>query len=162
MLLRKKRIRVLLKQKGVKMNRNNSPKSTFVIAQKMDMLSPIHAKGYPISCREWNFMKSKVETIREDVNWFHTIGSALLGAAIPTLLSLITGVIPWRDESGNCTTIWIVSCSVFAVTISISIVCLLFAQKQKEITSWKSRDVLNLMKNIEDRFPSIEEPAETS
>lgn len=139
------------------MNKPNSPEtSNYIISQDIELLKPVPRKGYAISCKEWDLLKSIIKSIKDDVNWYLTFGSGFFGTALATLISIFT-VIDWYDTSDKLTTKIIICWAVFAVTIIISVVLFISAHQHKEITHGKSRDALALMKIIEDRFPNIEE-----
>jgi len=128
--------------------------NSFQVSQDYEVLQPVSGKAYPILCEEWNFLKSKVEFIKDEVNWYHTIGSVLLGTALTTLVSNLSGAIPARNVSGDLSASIVISWSVFAVALISAIVFLCFASQKKQVTQGKSRDVLKQMELIEKRFPA--------
>jgi hypothetical protein len=140
---------------------NSSERNNFSISQDIEIMQPVTSKGYAISCKEWDLLKSKIKSIKDDVNWYLTFGSGCFGTSLAVLISIFT-VNPWRDTNGDLTTKIIIYWAVFTVAIIISVALFIFAHQHKEITHGKSRDVLALMEIIEDRFPNIEELTETS
>jgi hypothetical protein len=104
-----------------------------------------------ILCEEWDYLKKNVALISEKLNFYHTIGSVLLGACISTLIAILTGTFPVPNPNTPSPKL-IIAWAIVAVTFIVSLMCLYFSKEQRKVTQMKASDVLNQMQLIERRY----------
>lgn len=125
-----------------------APESAFRMAQDLNVLTPRSDKAYPIPCKEWEHIKSRVEKLTDEPFMFQTIGGALIGVAFSTITSLLTGSVTGADPVRAAITAW-------AITIGSAIagvLCLVFAMKERGSRRDKATDIVAQMDLIEERF----------
>lgn len=133
------------------------PKDSFQISQGYDLIAPSPGKAYPILCYEWRYLKDKVRKITDPVDVYHTAGSALIGAAISTFITIVSGGIQTPaptlgqtvQTAGNGL---VVAWACVAVTGVCGGVCFFFAYEKRKVTHLKGSDVIDYMDIIEQRF----------
>jgi len=117
---------------------------TIRMSQGLDVLQPRTGPAYPIPCEEWDFLKGKI-ALMSDAPWFYqTIGSALIGAAMSTLLALLFATLSEHQQ----TITWAAVC----VTAICGVLSLLFANQQKSVRIIQASDVISQMEIIEKRY----------
>ena len=122
--------------------------TNFQLSQDLVILPPKRDQAYPIPCEEWALIKSKISRHTSEPWFFHTIGSILLGAALSTLTSILTGTFQLPTQQRALDIAW----SVFAVTGITGLACLLFAHKERSVRREQARDVVTHMDLIEKRY----------
>jgi RNAse (barnase) inhibitor barstar len=118
------------------------------LSQGLIVLPPKSDQAYPIPCEEWVLLKSKMSRHTSEPWFFHTIGSILLGAALSTLIAILTGTFHLPDQQRALDIAW----SVLATTVLSGLMCLLFAHKERGVHREQAREVVALMDLIEKRY----------
>ena len=122
-----------------------------IFSQGYEVLPPTSGKAYPILCDDWDFLKKKVEEISNRSNIYHTLGTLLLGAALSTLIAIITGAISWGNKDE-----WplplIISISCLIVLSLVGLISMYFASEQRKVKETMATDVLSHMEIIEKRY----------
>ena len=126
-----------------------SEKSTFNISQDYEIIQPKKGKVYPILIQEWIFIKEKVIEIRININYFHTAGSILIGAA---LSFLATNIATEFKEPNTKTICW----AIFGVTSICGILSFIFGESRRKTYNSKPIDVVKQMDLIETRYEKQE------
>ena len=127
-----------------------TPESTFRVSQNLDVLPPQSGQAYPITCADWNNLKSKIEMISDDALTHQNLGWLLIGATFTTFIAILTG--SFAVPSGSITTKEIIAWAVVAVTLICGLLSLYFAYLRRGDTKMKSSDVLKQMQIIESRY----------
>ncbi len=109
-------------------------------SQDFELLMPQKQKSYPIPVNEWSVLKRKINNISENANFWHTSGSILIGVAIPSFITALTGF--------NELIYW----GAFAVTAIAGGLCFYFGVEQRNVQNEKKEDVIEYMGVIEERF----------
>jgi hypothetical protein len=117
------------------------------MSQGYEVLPPKTGKAYPILCEEWDFLKHQIGQMSDRPWLFHTVGSALVGAALSTLLAVLLGSPPPTN-----TTAVIVAWAVVAVTGICGSVCLFFAEQQRRVKQVQAEEIITQMELIEKRY----------
>ena len=121
---------------------------SFRMTQGYDVLAPRSSEAYPIPCDEWEFLKDKLKQLAEGPWFFHTVGSALIGAGFSTLIAILLGSFP----SDTAFKAFVVAWAVVVVTILCGGACLYFGREQRSIKGAKAGEVLRQMEIIERRY----------
>lgn len=123
--------------------------STYSISQDYEIIQPKKGKVYPILIQEWLFIKTKVGEIKIKINFYHTLGSILIGAA----LSFLATNLATEFKNVNTETVcW----GIFVVALICGSLCFVFGEtKRKEVNS-KPNFIIDQMDLIETRFESHE------
>lgn len=119
----------------------------FEFSQENELIMPQKQRSYPIPIIEWSNLKKKINDISENVNFWQTIGSILIGTAIPTLITALIGDFKSDKATWIC---W----SAFSVTLVAGVLCFYFSKQQRSIQSKTKSDVIDSMDVIEARFPT--------
>lgn len=131
-----------------------SDTASFQIAQGYNVIPPRSGAAYPIPCSEWDRLKSQISGIKTSFDWYHTIASILIGAAISTLISIFCGAFPSPASSPHPK---IIAWAVVSVTGISGGLSLYFALQCKIISAKLAREVVAQMELIESRFTCEEE-----
>lgn len=123
--------------------------TTFQVAHPYEVLTPKSDQAYPIPCREWDLLKSKVEQIRPEPWWAHTSGSLLLGMSASCLITLISGQFDLPEEQRAMD----ISVIVMICTAVGGFSLLWVADAHRKAARMRTQDVTAMMSIIEDRFP---------
>jgi hypothetical protein len=125
----------------------------YKFSQDYELIAPQKQISYPISISEWTIIKSKISGIKDSANFWHTLGSILLGASISTL---ITALINDFNTEKLLWTCWF----VFVITGISGGLSFYFGKQQRVTHSQTKIDVLDFMGIIEERFqnanPSVQ------
>jgi len=122
--------------------------SPYIISQDMDIVKPQKASAIPVTTFEWCMIKESIEGIEDSNSFFHTIGSALIGAALSTGIAAL--ILPLDQAQDNQLIIMWAATAVFGISGGLS---LYFAHKQKDIIANSAKQVVSKMEAIEERFP---------
>ena len=122
--------------------------SSFRMTQGFDVLQPKESKAYPIPCNEWDFLKSKLTPLTEAPWLFHTIGSALIGAGLSTLTSILLGAFSGEERFRAL----VIAVAVVVVTFLCGGVCLFFSAQQRRHRRVSAADLCSQMEIIETRY----------
>ena len=71
--------------------------NNFKMSQDYEIAQPKKKMAYPILVEEWDFLIGKIESISDDENIYHTIGSIFLGVAGSALIAALTLDLPSDD-----------------------------------------------------------------
>jgi hypothetical protein len=118
------------------------------MAQDYEVLKPKNIKAYFIPCNEWDALKKQLESLTTEPWFFHNTGYLLLGAALPTLIAILTGAI----STTTVTNAEIIAWAVVMVCTICGVMALYFAHKDRGIYRDKAQNVLTQMRLIEERF----------
>lgn len=131
------------------------------LSQKVSISQPKATKGYGIQVIEWEYIKNKVEQIKDEPNLYLILSSVFLGACVSTFIYSLTGYFP-KNPNGSISTSYAISWLSFAFTGILSLICFLFSRKFSEIKWVKASYIVEQMEIIEARYKSEEiEPSET-
>ena len=123
-------------------------RSSFRMTQGFDVLVPKASQAYPIPCDEWDFLKSKLKPLTEAPWLFHIIGSALIGAGLSTLISILLGAFTGEERFRAL----VLAGAVVAVTFICGGLCLFFGARQRQDRRVSAEDVFRQMEIIEARY----------
>ncbi|ATN01026.1 hypothetical protein CRN77_15360 [Proteus vulgaris] len=124
--------------------------SNFKISQDYELASLEKKQAYPIPKDDWDYLKLKMDSVRDDANLYHTIGSVLLGISGSALITALTLKV---DPDASIKTIAWSVCICTAICGGLS--CF-FGSKQRKVQRVGIDDILAQMDLIESRYNSIE------
>jgi hypothetical protein len=129
---------------------------TFKMSQDYEIVPPRKQRAYPILVEEWLHLKEKVRQIRDDANFYHTLGSVLLGVAGSALLTALTLDIP-KVEGVTATPMPIlIAWFAFFSTAVCGGLAMYFGKSQREVQHSNAIEVISHMELIEKRYGSGE------
>ncbi len=117
-----------------------------------EILLPKSVQALPVPCGEWDVLRSKIQELTTEPWFFHTIGSVLIGAALATLISILTGAVSTESSANALVVAW----AVVVCTGLIGAICLFFADKERRAYRQRASDVATQMSLIEQRFERTE------
>lgn len=123
------------------------------MSQDYELVTPKKKRAYPILVEEWEHLKTKISSIKDNANFYHTAGSILLGVAGSALIAAITLDMPEVVEGQTPMPIIIAWFSFITFGICGSL-ALLFGSKQREIQQTSTNEVIQQMTLIEKRYES--------
>ena len=121
----------------------------FTMSQDYELMLPKKKRAYPILIEEWEYIKDNINSIKDDANLYHTVGSVLLGIAGSALVAALTINIPTL-ESGQ--TPIVIAWSIFSSAFISGCLSLHFGKSQRKVQSLNKNDVIGHMKIIEKRY----------
>jgi hypothetical protein len=124
---------------------------SFKMSQDYELIAPQKKRAYPILVEEWNHLKSKISSITDDANFYHTIGSVLLGIAGSALVAALTLNLPQNTQGGMAMPL-ILAWFIFISAFICGGLSLLFGGKQRDIQNSSTQDVIQQMNLIEKRY----------
>jgi len=119
--------------------------TTYRIASELEIIPQQTKRAYPILVTEWNHIKERIGSIKENINVFSSIGSAFIGAAAAGLISLFSG--DYSSETKRIICIASIIVSLFLGTAAFFI-----GKKQQELQKERAQDVKMYMEQIEGRY----------
>ncbi len=122
--------------------------TNFNLSQGLEILRPKADKALPVPCNEWDFLKEKIRTLIVEPWFFQSAGSIFIGAALGTLISVMTGTVSNHSEPYAIMIAW----AIIIVCITAGAICLLFAHKERQVHRIRANDILMQMDLIEQRF----------
>jgi hypothetical protein len=122
--------------------------SKYNFSQDYEIIPPQKQRSYPISTTEWNLIKSKISDIQDNANIWHTIGSILIGTAIPSLITALSGEFKTEKALWIC---W----GAFLITLITGAFAFFFGREQRKIQNKSKQDVVDFMTTIEDRYQDL-------
>jgi len=128
-----------------------SGESSFKISQDYELISPKKKRAYPILVEEWQYLKRKISTIRDDANLYHTIGSILIGVAGSALIAAITLDFP-KVQGGQTAMPIIISWLIFVSSLVCGSLSLFFGYNQRKVQKVSALEVIEQMGLIEQRY----------
>jgi len=120
----------------------------YQMSQGLDVLRPKSGQAYPIPCDEWTLLKGKIEKLTSEPWLFHSLGFVLLGAALPTFVTILLGTFQLPAQQRALDIAW----AVVAVTLICGLACLYFANKERGVHRERANDVVAQMDLIEKRY----------
>jgi hypothetical protein len=121
---------------------------SFRISQGLDVLPPKSGNAYPIPCEEWDVLKSRASRLANEPWLFQSLGSLLLGAALTTFVTILLGSFGRPEQQGACIVAW----AVVAVALISGALCMVFANKERDVQRQRASDIVTQMELIEGRF----------
>lgn len=117
----------------------------YKFSQDYELIQPQKQRSYPISTTEWNLIKKNVGEVKDSSNFWHTIGSILIGAAISTLITALISDFKTEKHTWICWT-------AFSLSALGGILSFYFGKEQRKIQNKSKEDVIAFMNTIEERF----------
>lgn len=117
-----------------------------------EILLPKSVQALSVPCGEWDVLRSRIEALTTEPWFFHTIGSVLIGAALATLISILTGAVSPKAANNAVIIAW----AVVVCTGLIGAICLLFADRERKAYRQRASDVATQMSLIDQRFERTE------
>ncbi|MCR4315268.1 MAG: hypothetical protein NUW37_02855 [Planctomycetes bacterium] len=121
--------------------------SSFQVGHKYELLSSRTDKAYFVPKSDWNHLKERIGIIGSDANVFYSFGGIAAGASITAITAACQT--PTEDEKSAAFSVWL-TCGIFLFVISI--ICFIVGKRDQRLVLIQSKDVVNQMKAIEDRF----------
>jgi hypothetical protein len=118
------------------------------MSQGYDVLPPKAGPAYPIPCEEWDVLKSRASRLANEPWLFQSLGSVLLGAALTMFVAIVLGSYS-KPEQQNA---YIVAWAVVVVTLICGVLCMVFANKDRQAQRERGSDLVTQMELIEQRF----------
>lgn len=117
----------------------------YKFSQDYELIPPQKQRSYPISTTEWNLIKKKIGEVKDSANFWHTLGSILIGAAISTLIAALINDFKTEKLLWTC---W----AAFCVTGIGGALSFYFGKEQRQTQNKSKEDVIDFMTIIEERF----------
>ena len=116
------------------------------ISQGYEVLAPRSGPAFPIPCTEWDYLVERLRQVENPPWFFQAGGFTLIGAAITTLIALLSGAVPSVGDARFVA--W--SATIVAGVLGISFLAL----HRRELALHRSAvsDVLRQMELIETRY----------
>ncbi len=130
---------------------SNDPE--FKISQDYELLSPKKRRAYPILIEEWEHLKERIRKIRDNANFYHTVGSVLLGVSGSAFVAAISIDIPLEDGQ-KIAVETVVTWLVFGSSLICGLLSLHFGRSQRYVQNTNTQDVIEHMELIERRYES--------
>jgi dolichyl-phosphate-mannose--protein O-mannosyl transferase len=124
----------------------------FQVTQKFELISHEPGKAYPISVKEWVYLKEQIARIEERANVWHTIGSILLGAAGSALLNALTATFPAPSVGSSFSIPEVINWAFFFTTGICGALSFCFGRSHSKFQKELAQDVVKQMALIEGRF----------
>lgn len=119
----------------------------YKFSQEYELIPPQKQRSYPISITEWNLIKKKISEVKDGANFWHTLGSILIGAAISTLIAALINDFKTEKLLWTC---WF----AFLVTFISGALAFYFGNAHRQTQNKSKEDVIDFMATIEERFQS--------
>jgi uncharacterized YccA/Bax inhibitor family protein len=114
----------------------------------MEIVPPQKASAFAVTHKEWDLLKSAVSTIDDSNSFFHTIGSALVGAGLSTVITVLLTSFPQGQETQR-----VIMWAAAVLCLLCGGLSLYFAHKEAGLLKTRASQVLSQMKVIEERWP---------
>ncbi len=119
--------------------------NNFKISQEFEILQHQKGKAYPISIKEWEFIKNEIKEINVNVNIFYSIGFLFLGASMSGFITIFTT--EFKTEMSKYLT-----CGFVALFLIIGILSVYFAIDKHKQEASKPKEIIKKIELIESRF----------
>lgn len=126
----------------------NTPSNSFQYSQNLVVIPARETRGIIIAKKEWDFLKSQIDDLDFDPVFFQNASSILLGAALATLISIVTGAI----SDANIKDATLIAWGIFIICLVCGAMSAYFALKEREISRTKADSIITQMKLIEEKF----------
>ncbi|MDR3544066.1 MAG: hypothetical protein P4L69_24385 [Desulfosporosinus sp.] len=100
---------------------------------------------------EWDYLKTKVGQIKDNANFYHTIGSILLGAAGSAVITALTTDYK-KTADGSAPTFQVIAWALVMVFLICGILSLFFGRTQRKVENVMVRDVVQQMELMEQKY----------
>jgi hypothetical protein len=130
--------------------------SSFKMSQDYEVVPLRKQRAYPILIEEWQHLKEKIRQIHDDANFYHTIGSVLLGVAGSALLTALTLDIPKPQGTTTMPMPIVISWFTFLATAACGSLSLYFGKTQRDVQRSNAAEVISHMELIEKRYEGAE------
>lgn len=117
----------------------------YTFSQDYEIIPLQKQRSYPISTSDWSLIKRKISEVKDDANLWQTIGSILIGTAIPALITALSGDFKSEKSSWIC---W----GAFIITLITGAFAFYFGREQRKTQNRSKDDVIDYMNSIEARF----------
>ncbi|EBL6483199.1 hypothetical protein AT359_24495 [Salmonella enterica subsp. enterica serovar Schwarzengrund] len=124
--------------------------NNFKMSQDYEIAQPKKKMAYPILVEEWDFLIGKIESISDDDNIYHTIGSIFLGVAGSAFIAALTLDLP--SDDGYMPRQILISWYVFWASLICGVLSMFFGRKNKKINRTSAKDIVQQMRLIEKRY----------
>lgn len=121
--------------------------NNFNISQDFEIIPHQKSKAYPIGVQEWEFIKTKVKSIKIEISNFHSFGFLLLGSAASCLITIVATNFDTKDV-GDKYLCW----GIFAISLICGLLCIYFAKDKQRQENAKPIEIVTQMDLIESRF----------
>jgi hypothetical protein len=126
--------------------------SNFKVSQDYEIVPPQKKRVYLILVEEWDFIKGQVSALKDNTNFWHTLGSILLGVAGSGLLSAMTLDIPIPEGDKRMPMPILISWGAFVITGLTGGLSMFFAKAQRKVDEKTAGNAVAQMELIEKRF----------
>jgi hypothetical protein len=126
----------------------NSTTNSFQYSQNWVIEPAKETRGIVIAKQEWDFLKDQIDELDFEPIFFQNAASILLGAALATFISIVTGAISDSSYKNAILIAW----SICAVCTIGGALAAYFAVKEREISRSKAASIITQMKLIEEKF----------
>jgi hypothetical protein len=126
----------------------------YKFSQDYELIPPQKQRSYPISTSEWNLIKKKISEVKDNFNFWQTLGSLLIGAAFSTLITVLI------NDFKSDKNLWI-CWGVLLVTAISGSLSYYFGFIYQKIQNKSKDDVIDFMSIIEERFQNSLQTLET-
>ena len=128
---------------------NDSP---YKLSQGYEVLPPKSGKAYPILCDEWDFLKTKINSISYKLNIYLELGFLFVGISFSTFVAIITGAISSENPTQSKSLFVIIAWAIVVTTIIIGLIFLFFAYEIEKIKKQRASEIVSQMEIIEKRY----------
>ncbi len=122
----------------------NNKEQNFTYSQDYELLRQKKGKAYSIKVKDWDYIKSQLDKIKIETNYFNPLGWLLLGGTISCLITIISTDLPTERKN----IMWVIIISTF-VCGGLS---LYFAHKTHYSENIKPKDLKDYMDRIDEDF----------
>ena len=123
------------------------------VTQEYRVLKPESGEAYPIPCREWDLLKSRIANLSHSLNIFMEAGSLFVGVSLSTLITILIGTFSQMPEPNIYLAIaWIL---VIATAI-LAVGFIGLAATKAKIKKTQAEEIISQMEVIESRYPRKE------
>lgn len=128
----------------------------YLVTHEFSLVKFTKKNAYPVSTKDWDFIKKKLNEITDQTNPYQFVGSLCLGAALSTLVAILIGAFdPEQGEASSASLVVAIACTVTLATIGGG--ALFFARNQRKVKETMAKDIVEYMENIEADFSSEDE-----
>ena len=126
----------------------NSTSNFFQYSQNLVIAPAKEARGIVVAKKEWDFLKNQIDDLDFEPIFFQNAASILLGAALATFISIVTGAISDSTIKNATLIAW----SILIICLVCGVFAAYFAFKEREVSRAKAASIITQMKLIEEKF----------